>query len=65
MALVVKNRPAQAGDMRDTGSIPGLERCPGVENGNPLPYSCLENPMDRGVWWAEVHRVTKSRTEAT
>ena len=47
-----------AGDM---GSIPGLGRSPGEGNGNPLQYSCLENPMDRGAWWAIVHRVTKSR----
>ena len=62
VVLVVKNLPANARDIRDTGSIPGLERSPGVENGSPLPYSCLENPMDRGAWWAAVHRVTKSRT---
>ena len=59
---MVKNLPANARDIRDTGSVPGLGRSPGVENGNPLPYSCLESPMDRGVWWAAVHRVTKSRT---
>ena len=62
---MVKNLPANARDVRDTDSILGLERSPGVENGNPLPYSCLENPMDRGVWWVAVQRVTKSRTEAT
>ena len=45
---MVKNLPANAGDERDTGSIPGSERSPGVGNGNPLQYSCLENPMDRG-----------------
>ena len=44
------------------GSIPGSERSPGEGNGNPLQYSCLENPMDRGAWWAAVHGVTKSRT---
>ena len=44
------------------GSIPGLERSPGEENGNPLQYSCLENPMDRGAWWATVHGVAKSQT---
>ena len=43
----------------DLGSIPGLGRSPGGGNGNPLPYSCLKNPMDRGAWWARVHRVTK------
>ena len=46
---VVKNPPANAGDARDAGSIPGSERSPGVGNGNPLQYSCLENPMDRGL----------------
>ena len=53
---VVKNPPANAGDV---GSIPGLGRSPGEENGNPLQYSCLGNPMDRGAWWAVVHGVTK------
>ena len=43
----------------EPGSIPGLERCPGEGNGNPFQYSCLENPMDRGAWWATVHWVTK------
>ena len=62
MALVVKNPPADAGDIRDTGSIPGLGRSPGERNGNPLQYSCLENPMDRGDWQATVHRIAKSRT---
>ena len=62
LALVVKNLPANAGDIRDTGLIPGLERFPGEGNGNPLQYSCLENLMDRGAWWATVHGVTKSRT---
>ena len=47
MALVAKNPPANAGDARDMGSIPGLERCPGEGNGNPLQYSCLENPMKK------------------
>ena len=46
----------------DPGSIPGLGRSPGEGNGNPLQYSCLENPMDRGAWWATVHGVAKSRT---
>ena len=59
VALVVKNLPANAGDL---GSIPGLGRAPGEGNGNPLQYSCLENPMDRGAWWATVHGVAKSRT---
>ena len=53
---VVKNPPANAGG---TGFIPGSERSPGEENGNPLQYSCLGNPMNRGAWWAIVHRVDK------
>ena len=61
--LVVKNLPANAGDIRDAGLIPVLGRSPGVGNGHPLQYSCLENPMDRGAWWATVHGViTKSWT---
>ena len=52
---VVKNPPANAGDVRVEGSIPGLGRSPGVGNGNPLQYFCLENPMDRGAWQATVH----------
>ena len=65
LALVVKNPPADAGDIRDVGSIPGPERSPGGGNGNPLQYSYLENPMDRGAWWATVHGVTQSgKTEA-
>jgi len=56
---MVKNPPANAGDIRDTGSIPGLGRFPGEGNGNPLQYSCLGNPMDRGAWWAVVHGVAK------
>ena len=56
---VVKNPPANAGE---AGSIPGSGRSPGEGNGNPLQYSCLENPMDRGAWWATVHGVTKSLT---
>ena len=56
---MVKNRPANAGD---TGTILGLGRAPGEENGNPLQYSCLENPLDRGAWQATVHGVTKSWT---
>ena len=62
MALVVKNLPANAGDIRDAASIPGLGRSPEREYGNPLQYSCLENPMDRGAWQSTVHRVTKSQT---
>ena len=60
MALVVKIPLASAGDRRDTGSIPGSGRSLGEGNGNPLQYSCLENPMDRGAWWATTHGVTKS-----
>ena len=60
--LVVKNPLANAGDARDVGLIPGLGRSPGVENGNPLQYSCLENPMDREAWRATVHRVAESDT---
>ena len=60
MVLLVKNMPANAGDIKDVGSIAGSGRSPGGENGNPLQYSCLENPMDKGGWWAMVYRVTKS-----
>ena len=59
---LVKNPPASAGDARDMGLISGLGRCPGVGNGNALQYSCLENPTDRGAWWATVHGVAKSLT---
>ena len=52
VALVVKNLPANAGDRRDMGLIPGLGRFPGGGLGNPLQYSCLKNPMVRGAWWA-------------
>ena len=62
MAVVVKNLPANAVDVRGKGPIPGSGRSPGGEHGNPLQYFCLENPMDRGVWWAIVHRVTNSWT---
>ena len=64
MALVVKNLPANAnaGDVRDTGSIPGSGRSPGEGNGNTFQYSCLENPMDREAWWATVYRVTTCQT---
>ena len=58
---MVKNLPANAGDVRDTGSIPGLGRSSGEGNGNPLQYSCMENPMDRGAWQADVHSVAKSQ----
>ena len=60
--LVVKNLPANARDVRDMGLIPGSGRSPGEGNGNPLQYSCLENPMDRGAWQAIVLRVTRSWT---
>ena len=53
--VVKKNPPTNAGDARDASSIPGSGRSPGVGNGNPVQYSCLENSMDRGVWWATVH----------
>ena len=58
MVLVVQNLPADAGDIRDTGSVPGLGRSPGEEHGNPLQYSCL----DREAWWATIHRVEGSDT---
>ena len=60
--LVVKNLPVNTGDIRDVGLIPGLGRSPGGGHGNPLQYSCVENPMDRGAWRAAVHRVTQSQT---
>ena len=62
MVLVVKNPPVNAGDTGDICSIPGLGRSPGGGHGNPLQYSCLENPMDRGAWWATVHGIAKSLT---
>ena len=66
MALVAKNLPAKAGDIGEEGSIPGLGRSLGKGRGNPLQYSCLENPMIRGAWRAIVHRVAESdRTEVT
>ena len=63
VALVVKKPPASAGDKRDVDLTPGLGRSPGGGRGNPLQYSHLENPMDRGAWRATVHRVSKSRTQ--
>ena len=63
MVLVVKNPPASTGDIKDAGLIPGLERSPGEGNGNPFDYSCLENSMDRGAWWAIVHGVVKYGTQ--
>ena len=59
----VKNLPANAGDVRDMGLIPGLGRSPGGGHGNPLQYSCLKNPVDRGAWQASVDEVTKSQTQ--
>ena len=60
---VIRNLPANAGGTEGVGSIPGSGRSLRGGNGNPLQYSCLENPMDREAWWATVHRVTKSRTQ--
>ena len=60
---MVNNTPVSAGDVRDVGLIPGSGRSPGEGNGNPVQYSCLENPMNRGAWWATVHRVAKSQTQ--
>ena len=62
VALVVKNLPANAGNIRGRGTIPGSGRCPGGGHGNSLQYSCLENPMGRGAWWAAFHSITKSQT---
>ena len=60
---MIKNPPANAGDIRDVGSVLGWGRSPGGGHGNPLQYSCLENPMDRGAWWATVHAAAKSWTQ--
>ena len=62
VALVGKNLPAKAGNIRSMGSTPRLGRSPGGGHGNPLKYSCLENPMDRGAWQVTLHRITKSWT---
>ena len=62
VALVIRNLPANVGDIRNVGSVPGLGRSPGGGHGNPLWYSCLENPMDRRAWWAVVHGVAKDWT---
>ena len=62
VALVVKSLSVNAGDVRDAGSIPGSGRSPGGRHNNPLQYSCLENPMDRGAWQAAVHGITQSWT---
>ena len=66
MVLVVKNPPANVGDLRDAGSVPGLGSSPGEGHGSPLQYSCLENPMDRGAWWPSSTRLQRlDVTEAT
>ena len=62
MVLVLKNLPANAGDIKDAGSIPGWGRVPGGGHGHTLQYSCLENPMDTGAWKATVHGVSRSWT---
>ena len=62
VVLVAKNPPANAGNIRDVGSVSRLGRSPVGRHGNPFQYSCLENPMDRGTWWATVHRVATSQT---
>ena len=63
---MIKNLSSNAGDVRDLGLIPGSGKSPGGEHSNPLQYSCLENPMDRGAWWATVHGVAElDMTEAT
>ena len=62
---VVKTLPANAGGIRDVGLISGLGGSPGEGHGNLLQYSCLGNPMDRGAWWAAVHRVPRSQAEVT
>ena len=59
VALVAMNLLASAGDARDVGSVSGSGRSPREGNGKPLQYSCTEKPMDKGAWWATVHRVTK------
>ena len=63
VVLVVKNLSANAGDLRDADLISGSGRSPGGGHGNPLQYSCLENPMDRGAWWATVYGASKSQTQ--
>ena len=60
---MVRNLPTSAGDIRDAGLIPGSGRSPGRRHGNPLQYSFLENPMDRGAWWATMHRIPKTQTQ--
>ena len=63
VALVVKNLPDNVGDVRNAGSIPGSGRFSGGGHGNPLQYSCLDNPINRGAWWAMIQRVAKSWTQ--
>ena len=60
---MAKNPLASAQDVKNAGSIPGSKKSPGEERGNPLQYSCLENPLDRKAWKATAHRVTKSQTQ--
>ena len=62
VALVIKNLPTNAGDVRDADSVPRSGKSPGEGNGNPLQYSCLENPRNGGAWWAAIYGVTQSRT---
>ena len=62
VALVIKDPPVNAGDIRDTGRIPGLGRPPEVGHGHPLQYSCLKNPVDRGTWWTTIYKVAKNQT---
>ena len=64
-SAVVKNPPTSAGDVRDAGLMPGSGRSPGGGHDNPLQHSCLENPMDRGAWWATVHGVAEWDTTET
>ena len=65
LSQMIKNPPANAGHVRDVGSIPGLGRSPGGGQGIPLQYSCLENPMDRGAWWASLHREGHKESDMT
>ena len=65
VALVVKNLPDNAGDVRDSGLIPGWGRSPGGGHGNSLQYSCLENPMDTGAWWSKVNGVFSKELDTT
>ena len=60
--LVVKNLPVNSGDIKDVGSVLGSGRSSGAGHSNPLQFSCLKNPIDRGAWWATVHGITKSWT---